>query len=307
MQRFFFYCLLLAALSGCTASQQDALLDKVVDYSRSQADLERKTLRLADSEIVYLERQGDGPTVVLIHGFSANKDTWLKLVPELPQNWRIIIPDLLGHGETQVLPQLDFLLTTQAEHLQQLLHKLELNQVHLVGNSMGGAVAMIYAAFYPQDTLSFVLMDAAGAEAPQASEYMQALARGENPLIATDAESFDYRWNFVMSQPPALFWPLKPAMVRATLARVELNQRIFADMLATQKLFDEEFEARLRQISMPVLILWGEEDRVLDKSAIGAFEQYFPQAQAIIYPEIGHLPMVEAPKQTAKDLASFIR
>ena len=307
MQRFFFYCLLLAALSGCTASQQDALLDKVVDYSRSQADLERKTLRLADSEIVYLERQGDGPTVVLIHGFSANKDTWLKLVPELPQNWRIIIPDLLGHGETQVLPQLDFLLTTQAEHLQQLLHKLELNQVHLVGNSMGGAVAMIYAAFYPQDTLSLVLMDAAGAEAPQASEYMQALARGENPLIATDAESFDYRWSFVMSQPPALFWPLKPAMVRATLARVELNQRIFADMLATQKLFDEEFEARLRQISMPVLILWGEEDRVLDKSAIGAFEQYFPQAQAIIYPEIGHLPMVEAPKQTAKDLASFIR
>lgn len=307
MRFFITYFFIFVLLSGCTANQQDALLDKLVEYGRSNAGLELKFARLPDSEIAYLERQGTGPTVVLVHGFSANKDTWLKLVPELPADWHIIAPDLAGHGESQEIPQADFLLTTQAERLYAVLQQLNIQKVHMVGNSMGGAITMIYAAMYPQATSSIVLMDSAGMTAPQPSEYMQALARGENPLIATDEESFNYRWNFVMSQRPPLFWPLKPAMIRKTLARVEVNQRIFEDMLNTQKLLDEDFEQQLAQVSIPVLILWGEEDRVLDKSAIGEFKKFLPQAKAIVYPDVGHVPMIEIPKQTAKDIAEFIQ
>lgn len=308
MIRLLFSALLaFTLLTGCTAPQQDALLEKFVDYGRQKAGLELKHIQLADSNVAYLERQGSGPSVMLVHGFSANKDTWLALVPELPKDWHIIIPDLTGHGETTASPEANYLLTSQAQRLHELSTLLQLGKTHLVGNSMGGAISMIYAATYPKDTASLVLMDAAGMNAPEPSEYMQALARGENPLIATDEASFNYRWEFVMSKRPPLVWPLKPAMIRKTLERVDINRKIFDDMLATQALLGDDFEQHLAQATMPVMIMWGEEDRVLDKSAIGEFQKHLPQASVVLYEGIGHLPMVEAPKQTAKDLTAFIK
>ena len=296
----------LFLLSGCTASQQDRLLIQLVDYSRQQAELELHSAPLKDTTMTYLERQGDGPVVMLVHGFSGSKDNWLALVPKLPKDWHLILPDLTGHGDSTHTNDADFLLTSQAHRLHELTQHLQLPNIHLVGNSMGGGISLIYAALYPEHTASFVLMDAAGMHEPEPSEYMQALARGENPLIATDEASFDYRWNFVMSKRPPLFWPIKPALLRDVLKREAINRKIFEDMLATQELLDIDFYDYLKEATMPVLILWGEEDRVLDKSAIGEFKKYLPQAQVITYEGVGHLPMVEAPEQTAQDLKNFI-
>lgn len=307
MLRPFLLLFSLALLAGCTAPQQDELLNKFTAFARDHAGTQLHFATLDDSTLAYLERPGSGPAVMLVHGFSANKDTWLAMIPELPSDWRIIVPDLAGHGETESQANASFLLTQQAERLHQLRSQLGIEKMHLVGNSMGGAISLIYAATYPEQVATLTLMDSAGMTSPVPSEYMQALSKGENPLIATDEASFDYRWNFVMSKRPPLVWPLRPALIRQTLAREAINRAVFADMIATVPLLEEQnFTQQLSKVSMPVLILWGEEDRVLDKSAIGEFQRYLPHATTVVYSGIGHLPMLEAPAQTAQDVQKLV-
>lgn len=299
---------LLFTLGGCTASQQDTLLQKVTDTGRQQAGLIPAVAQADDVPMSYLERPGDGPVVMLVHGFSANKDTWLRFAAELPADYRIIAPDLAGHGDTPAPANGDYTLTRQAQRLHALAAHLGLQQFHILGSSMGGAISAIYASQYPQQIASLTLMNAAGVDAPNPSEYMQALEQGRNPLIATDKDSFDYRWDFIMSRPPLLPWPLRPALVRQTIERRAINEAIFAGMLATREQlaaanFDQQLTAN---VTMPVLIIWGAEDRVLDVSAVDAFKQRLPQAETEIYEGIGHLPMFENPQESAGRYQRFI-
>ena len=154
-------------------------------------------------------------------------------------------------------------------------------------------------------------VDAAGVDGKNPSEYYQALAKGKNPLIATDEESFNFRMDFTMSHPPLLPWPLYPAFVRTTLARAELNKKIFNDMLATQKHLEEinfqrNIEVTIAGQNLPTLIMWGDEDRVLDVSAAAAFKQLIPAARVHIFEGVGHLPMVEIPNESAEVYQQFL-
>lgn len=297
--------LLSLLLSGCSHSQQDALLQLAIDAGRSQADLTLHQAHTLDVDMHYLERPGNGPVVVLVHGFSANKDTWLRFARYLPDDYHLIIPDLAGHGDTPAADNYDLFM--QAKRLQALAEHLQIPAWHIAGNSMGGAIAAIYAVQYPQQVQSLTLIDAAGVEAPKQSPFFAALEQGHNPLIATDNDSFEQRWHMTMSQPPLLPWPLRPALVRQTLARENINRTIFADMLATRATLSQQaFAQQLSQTDVPALIMWGEEDQVLDVSSVGVFKRHLPHAQVVIYADIGHLPMVETPQQSAADFIHFI-
>jgi len=295
-------------LSACTQSQQDSLLQTAVEMARDAADLKPGQSQLDDVSMSYLERPGSGPVLLLLHGFSANKDTWVKFAYELPDHYRLIVPDLAGHGDTPAPADQNYDLIRQAERLHQLMNNLGIQRFHIAGNSMGGAISAIYSSRYPQQIESLTLIDAAGVDAPNPSEYMQALAQGQNPLIATDEASFEYRMDFVMEKAPPFPWPLRPALMRKTLARVDINRAIFDDMLATRERLEQSgFEQQLSdKISMPTLIIWGAQDRVLDVSAVEVFKQFIPHAEVQIYDGVGHLPMVEIPEQTAGRYHRFI-
>lgn len=307
VSRLILVTLSLVLLSACSAHQQDALLQKVVDMGRDSAGLSVHSQPILDIDMHYLHRQGDGPTVVLVHGFSANKDAWLRFADALPDTMPLLIPDLAGHGDSSESD--DYTLMRQSERLHALFDALELPAVHIIGSSMGGAISTIYAIQHPERVLSLGLMNAAGIDGEQESEYFQLLATGVNPLIATDNQSFDDRWQLLMSQPPFVPWPLSSAIRRQTIANAELNERIFADMLASREhLTEQGFEQQLSErVTMPVYIAWGEEDRVLDVSAVRAFQQHLPHAQAVIYSEVGHVPMLEIAELSAHDYQRFIQ
>nr|AGH13427.1 hybrid C-C meta-cleavage hydrolase-carboxylesterase [uncultured bacterium] len=294
--------------TGCTNSQQDALYSKVIDLGRGAVNLQVEQAHMRDVDMTYLERKGSGPAVMLIHGFSANKDAWLKFANELPDDYHLIIPDLAGHGETPAPINGSYDLEQQAQRLNALVAHLGLTQLHIVGNSMGGAISSIYTTIYPEQIQSLTLMDAAGIDGANKSEYYQALENGHNPLIATDKESFENRMQMVMEIQPFLPWPLRPAVMRDTIERVDINREIFADMIATRtRLSETNFpELLTEKVKVPVLIMWGEKDRVLDVSAVPVFKHYLPQAKVVLFPEVGHVPMLEIPEKSANVLAEFI-
>jgi pimeloyl-ACP methyl ester carboxylesterase len=188
---------------------------------------------------------------------------------------------------------------------------LGIDSFHIVGNSMGGNISTIFSTRYPNRVKSLTLIDSAGVDGDSPSEYLKFLDEGKNPLIATDEESFEYRIDFSMSKPPLLPWPLRPAFLRDTLAREAINKKIFKDMRMSQnELTAAGFEQQITNViaknNIPTLIMWGEEDRVLDVSAAAAFKKLIPQAQVKIFPEIGHLPMVEIPSESAEVYQEFL-
>jgi len=302
-------------VAGCSNQQQDDIFKAVVEAGRDSAGLVKKQEKALDVEMVYLERmpegEAKGPTIVLAHGFSANKDTWIRFITAIDKKYHVIAIDWAGHGDNERDLNGNYDLFQQADRLHALMQAKGINKFHLAGNSMGGAISAIYAMKYPNELASLALMNSAGIDGKNKSEYFQALEKGSNPLIASDLESFDYRMGFTMSQPPFLPWPLKPALVRITLSRFDINNKIFNDMMGTkERLEGEDFHQKLVDLAaqnpIPTLIMWGEEDRVLDVSAVEEFQKLLPHAEVKVYEGVGHLPMMEIPNKSAEFYESFV-
>lgn len=300
---------------GCTHSQQDSLFTGVISLARDSAGLEVKTAPAGDVSLTYMERLGadskNAESIILVHGFSANKDNWILFTKALDKKYHVIAVDLAGHGDSEKLLTTDYGLIKQAERLDAFLSGLGIESFHIAGNSMGGAISAIYSLEHPNKVKSLTLIDAAGIDGDTKSEYYKVLAEGKNPLIATDESSFEYRMNFTMSKPPFLPWPLRPAFLRQTLAREDINKKVFSDMVATKERlkivdFGQKIKSVMAEHQLPTMIMWGKEDRVLDVSAAAAFKQLIPQASVHIFPEIGHLPMVEIPDESAEVYQKFL-
>ncbi|MGK0249452.1 MAG: abhydrolase domain-containing protein 6 [Oleispira sp.] len=302
-------------LGGCTTKQQDNLFAEVISFGRDNAGLDVKTAAAGDVNLTYMERQAsdsnNSESIILVHGFSANKDNWIRFTKALDKKYHVIAVDLAGHGDSEKLLTTDYGLIKQAERLDTFVSGLGIDSFHLVGSSMGGAISTIFSLNQPSKVKSLTLMDSAGIQGDTQSEYYDALEKGENPLIATDEASFEYRMYLTMSQPPFLPWPLRPALLRQTLARTDINKKVFSDMIATKERLtienlEQEVKSVMAEYPVPILIMWGKEDRVLHVSAAAAFKKLMPQATVHIFPEVGHLPMVEIPDESAKVYQQFL-
>lgn len=310
---------LTVLVSGCSDSQQDSLFEGTINLARKSVGFVVKQAPANDVVLTYMERESslvgsnasNAESIVLVHGFSANKDNWIKFTGSLDEKYHVIAVDLAGHGDSDQLLTTDYGLIKQAERLNALLTSLGIESFHIAGNSMGGAISALYTLKYPNQIRSLNLIDSAGVDGDTPSEYYNMLAEGNNPLIATDEESFEYRMDFTMSQPIFLPWPLRPALLRKTIDRKDINSKIFSDMVATKKrLASSSFEAQITNIiaknNIPTMIMWGEEDRVLDVSAATAFKKLIPNAHLHIFTEVGHLPMVEIPSESAEVYQQFL-
>ena len=124
------------------------LLEAVRFAEHSRAGLTQYTVRIDDHDITYL-RGGDGPTVLLVHGFSADKDNWTWMSRYLTADYDVIAIDLAGHGESSRLPNASYDIRSQVERLEAFRAHLDVDRMHLAGNSMGGHISAAYAIAYP--------------------------------------------------------------------------------------------------------------------------------------------------------------
>lgn len=146
------------------------------------------------------------------------------------------------------------------------------------------------------------LMSSGGVLSSNPSEYLRLLQKGENPLLVNSREDFERMLKFVMVEPPYIPWFIKNVVVEDYIARRSINAKIFED-IATEELADIPF---LPEIKIPVFIIWGRLDRVLDVSSIDVFEKQLPFTKTVILEDIGHAPMIEAPEASAGHYLHFL-
>lgn len=295
------------AIIGITATIMIAPADTarfLVDLKRGLGGLERHEITLSSGlKYVYLESGKDNAdTLVLLHGFGADKDNFTESAPYLKDNFHLIVPDHIGFGESSKPEDADYSPTAQARRLHELFTRLDLKRrIHIGGSSMGGHIAMTYASMYPAEVKSLWLLDPGGVWSSPESEMARIIREtGVNPLTAKTEEEFRNVFDLVMSQPPFVPGFVKDQMAQKRIANFDLEQKIFTQLKA------DNVEERVTGLATPTLLVWGTEDRVLHIGATDILEKLMPNVKTIKMEGIGHLPQLEAPKQTAEDLKAFI-
>ena len=290
---------LLAATAFVRLAPETAL-QSFLALERQRAGLVRKQIELPGGlQMVYLEG-GRGEPLMLLHGFGADKDNFTRVARFLTPHFHVVVPDQLGFGESAHPAQADYAPAAQAARARALAQALGLAGLHLGGSSMGGQIALTYAAQHPAEVKSLWLLDTAGVHSAPASELRKILeAGGPNPLMARTEDEFAQVFDFVMQDPPFIPRPLLDVMARERIRNFELEQRIFHQIAA------DSVEARIAGLTVPALIVWGEQDRGLHVGSAQVLQALMPRSQVIIMPAVGHLPMIERPRQSADDYLRF--
>ena len=292
---------------GCTTAPNTLAINttqKIIQYERSKSDLEVKSLTLASGDkMVYAENDNVmGEPLLLIHGFGGNKDNFTRIADKL-EGYHLIIPDLLGFGESSKPMTADYRADAQATRLHELMQAKGLaSNTHVGGNSMGGAISVAYAAKYPKEVKSLWLIDTAGFWSAGVPKSLEGATLENNPLLINSKEDFYKMYDFIMYKPPYI-----PKSVKAVFAQERINNKALDAKILEQIVTDnvEERAKIIAKYNIPILVVWGEKDQVIKPETTELIKEIIPQAQVIIMNDVGHVPMVEAVKDTANDYKAF--
>ena len=251
-----------------------------------------------------------GDALVLLHGGAVSLESWTPWIARLRGTRRIIAIDLPGHGLTGVTDENDYSVEAMAVFVRVVIDTLGLRGGLIVaGHSMGGHVAWRFALRYPSLVRKLVLVAPGGLAAPggpQAQAIKLAslpggswalrlavsrarLAEGlrwvfHNPALVTE-EMIDRNW--AMSR--------RVGSMDATIARLQVPS------------FEPAAIARLGELKMPLLLLWGRDDVVFPISLAPAITRAVPSARLVTYKGCGHFPHEERPDETARELRLFLQ
>lgn len=260
---------------------------------------------------LHYHEAGRGRPVLLIHGYGDSSYTWRHNIGPLVQaGFRVIAPDLPGLGASGIPPGYTFSAEAFADQITALLEHKGLDRVHVVGNSLGGNLALYLAVRRPSRVDRIVPVDPAAYPDPRHGTY-ESLAR--RPITAKLLKPF-----FCV---PAVRFALKkcyhdPDLVSEAMVseRAQVLRRPdFPENMVRigANYFSSSFKELLpgyKNIKAPVLIVWGDTDRLLKAETYAErLHRDIPGSSLVIIKEAGHTPHEEQPRAFNKALASFLK
>lgn len=255
------------------------------------------------------EGKADGPVLVLVHGFGASSADWDDWARRLGDTYRIVAPDLPGHGLTRAPAGYRNSSAAQVEVVEAMAEALKLPPFVIAGNSMGGGVAWRYALAHPERLKGLVLVDAAGwpAEKDRRNDAVifKLLA---NPLARAVIRDLDNSALVKQGLEAALLDKrlVTPALAKryTDLSRAPGHRAILTDRSGQD---NPATKARLGAIDTPTLVMVGQQDRLIPYTDGRRFAGAIPGAKLIVYPDAGHVPMQQIPDRTAADLRAWLQ
>jgi len=246
----------------------------------------------------------DAPAVLLLHGFGASLHTWESWARLLSTDRRVVRLDLPGFGLTGPDPTGDYTDARSVRVLSALLDRLGIARASLVGSSMGGRIAWVFAAEEPGRVDKLVLMAPDGFAGP-GREY------GKAPKVPFVARLLP----FVL--PDRL---LRPMLARAYGDPAVLTEDVYAryrDMLLAPSVRSAivarvgqsvlaDPEPILRRIQAPTLLVWGEKDALVPFDNAADYVKALPDSAVVSFPELGHVPHEEAPVRSLEPVRAFL-
>ena len=278
-----------------------------------------KFLELSDGSLIHLRDEGNkkGKVILLIHGFNGSLFNYEPMVPFLTDEYRVISLDLPAHGLTGAVKSDLYSHEGFEKVIGEVVKLLGINKFYFVGHSMGGMIAWRYALKHLDQLNGLIIIG--------------------SPFIANEEEYKDFQ---SVNAPPAAFEIIESKFFRRALEYVTprllvkegVSQTVYDQSIVTDELVDQfhdiilmegtrlaigmlvedhedDFIANpndLKNISIPSLILHGEEDNLVDIRFVEHFIDQIPNVRLISYPNVGHMPPMEIPALLAQDIRGFI-
>ncbi|WP_287129411.1 alpha/beta fold hydrolase [Candidatus Cyanaurora vandensis] len=245
----------------------------------------------------YVQAGAGEPPILLLHGFDSSLLEFRRLFPLLAQQRSTWAVDMVGFGFTQRLRGILYSPKAIRTHLYHFWQTLIRQPVVLVGTSMGGGAAIDFALTYPECVAQLVLMDSVG------------YTSGVPPAVRYLFPPFDYLAVQVLRSPRlrqrvSVLSYHNPALATVDAARCGALPLFMPGWYQASILFMksggyENLAGRIPQLTPPTLILWGEQDRILDPAQAQLFQKAIPKARLHWIKNCGHVPHLEQPQQTA--------
>ena len=297
--------LLVVVLGGSYLVAPQWLMSADIKRLMMVAHVEKHSVQVGDTKWVYFEG-GQGPTLLMLHGFAASKEVWLKQMELLTPHFHVIAPDLPGWGESSRVEGASYNIDAQVSRLQGFVDALNLPKVVLIGHSMGGAIAGVFAAEHPEHVAELALLDSFGLKTNENEFSRQAMA-GKNLF------TFDNREQFAKATAWAFAKPLDiPGRFQDVLIQRNQENRAFINNTFNELRDPSQYlslESRLDKLGMPVLGLWCHDDKIIDISALDSLRNGLKSAAAISTSTMtgcNHMPIMEKPDETARILTQFV-
>jgi pimeloyl-ACP methyl ester carboxylesterase len=273
---------------------------------------EMSYLELHGERIAYRD-EGAGEALLLVHGMAGSSATWRAVIPELAKKYRVIAPDLLGHGES-AKPRGDYSLGAFAAWLRDLLDELGIHRATVIGQSLGGGVAMQFT-YQHRDYCKRLVLIGSGGLGPDLNWVLRILSAPGAELVLP-----------VVAPQPVLnlgnklgSW-LTSAGIRSPRAGemwsayCSLSDRptrqAFLRTLRSVVDYRGQAVSALGKIhvshGLPTLLIWGEQDRIIPVAHGYAAHDAVPGSRLEVLAGVGHFPHVEAPTAVVGILDDFI-
>lgn len=247
---------------------------------------------------------GQGPALVLLHGFAAEADHWLPVAGILRWKFELHIPDLPGFGQSESSEGLDFRIPQQAQRLWAWLDQLGVGECLLAGNSMGGWIAAQCAASRPERVRGLWLQDPLGVSTATTSHLLARIqSGGPNPFAINSPADYQRLAAEMIARRAPLPYPVLRVGFERTRGLAAHLDRILQEVMVESS----PIESLAEQLTMPVLVQWGEKDRAVDVSGAGVLGRLLPRVEVVTHRNVGHLPMLEKPAGSARLFLDFCK
>lgn len=272
---------------------------------------ELKFLDLHGDQVAYLD-EGQGDVILLLHGMAGSSQTWRQMMRPLSRRYRVIAPDLPGHGSSDK-PRSDYSLGAFAVFLRDLLDELGVTHATVVGQSLGGGIAMQFVYQHPDYCRRLILMSSGGL-GPDVGWTLRLLSAPGAELIMP-----------IIAPPPvlaagervrSLFGKLGVTSPRggeiwnaySSFADAKTRQAFLRTLRSVVDYRGQAVSAlnRLHVAEMPVMVIWGDQDAIIPVEHAYSAHEARPDVRLEVLAGVGHFPQVERPMEVVDLIDDFI-
>ena len=266
----------------------------------------KRQVRLPDGiDLAYVQMGNpDGMPVVLIHGYTDSAIDWVPMLPYLPRNWRLIMPDLRGFGSSSK-PACCYGLVDFAYDIKLLLDQLHIRRADIVGFSLGSMVAQRFAETWPGSVRRVVLISSTGGT--------------HKCRVPAAIHQFDCGMPVIraMTKPPTenspfmIEWFGAPRPGERRLMRMERHDAAALPLSSWRTVLEQALThlrlgVFLARLKAPALLIWGSEDPIMSPQDRASLEVGLPHAAVRVFAGLGHDVIWERPHKVAKVISRFL-
>lgn len=258
----------------------------------------------ADGWRLRFHRSGRGPALLLIHGIGANLFCWYSLIPLLRKRFTVIAIDLPGFGQSSVDPSARYGLDEQVERLVAFLDQQRIEKTFVVGNSMGGNIALWLSAVHPERVLGCAVIAPATSRklVPLDVQKVAWLSQPLSALVNRSVIAWSHRRTVSKPELVSRF------RVEETYRTYGGNHKAIRSFLkATSAIRDPRLPKSLKGLKTKVLILWGSNDKLVPQQVIDELESVLANFESHVHEGGGHHLQEDEPHWVANHLTEFFK